>query len=142
MTLVAGCVFLFRSSLARVFTADPTVIGIAGNLMMCAVLLQLFDGTGIVFAGALRGAGDTRWIAGLTTVLLLCVFTPLSVGSVLFTGLESLGPWIAGTVNVCLFSAGVWWRFSSGAWKRIDIFSVQKEGASDDTHRLEQGGPN
>ena len=141
MALIAGCIFLFRSSLARVFTADPAVVGIASNLMMCAILLQLFDGTGIVFAGALRGAGDTRWIAGLTTVLILCVFTPLSVGSVLFTGLESLGPWIAGTVNVCLFSAGVWWRFSSGAWKRIDIFSVQKERTSDDTHRHGRGTP-
>ena len=127
MALMGTFFFLFRFSFVGFFSQDPTVIQIGGTLLMCAALLQLFDGMGITFSGALRGAGDTHWIAGLTVTLLVCVFTPLSLGSVLFTNLESLGPWIAGTVNVSLYGFGLWWRFSRGKWKEIDIFAKKQE---------------
>ena len=58
---------------------------------------------------------------------LVCVFTPLSLGSVLFTNLESLGPWLAGTINVSLFGFGLWWRFSRERWREIDIFATRRK---------------
>ena len=127
MALMGMCYFLFRFSFIGFFSQDPTVIQIGSTLLICAALLQVFDGMGITFAGALRGAGDTHWIAGLTVTLLLCVFTPLSLGSVLFTHLESLGPWMAGTINVSLFGFGLWWRFSRDIWQEIDIFAAQRK---------------
>ncbi len=127
MTLMGICYFLFRFSFVSFFSQDPTVIRVGSSLLICAALLQVFDGMGITFAGALRGAGDTHWIAGLTVTLLVCVFTPLSLGSVLFTNLESLGPWMAGTINVSLFGFGLWWRFSRDIWQEIDIFAAQRK---------------
>ena len=127
MALMGICFFLFRFSFVSFFSQDTTVIQIGGTLLVCAALLQLFDGLGITFSGALRGAGDTHWIAGLTVALLVCVFTPLSLGSVLFTDLESMGPWIAGTINVSLYGFGLWWRFSRGKWKEIDIFAQREK---------------
>lgn len=127
MALMGMCYFLFRSSFISFFSQDPTVIQVGSTLLICAALLQVFDGMGITFAGALRGAGDTHWIAGLTITLLLCVFTPLSLGSVLLTNLESLGPWMAGTINVSLFGFGLWWRFSRDRWQEIDIFATQRK---------------
>ena len=127
MALMGTCYFLFRFSLVGFFSQDPAVIQIGSRLLICAALLQVFDGMGITFAGALRGAGDTHWIAGLTTTLLVCVFTPLSLGSVLLTNLESLGPWMAGTINVSLFGFGLWWRFSRDIWQEIDIYAAQRK---------------
>ena len=127
MALMGVCYVLFRVSFLGFFSQDPTVIQIGSSLLICAALLQVFDSMGITFAGALRGAGDTHWIAGLTITLLVCVFTPLSLGSVLLTDLESRGPWLAGTVNVSLFGFGLWWRFSRGRWREIDIFAPRRK---------------
>ncbi len=127
MALMGMSYVLFRFSFLSFFSQDPTVIQVGSRLLICAALLQVFDSMGITFAGALRGAGDTRWIAGLTITLLVCVFTPLSLGSVLLTNLESLGPWLAGTINVSLFGFGLWWRFSRGRWREIDIFATRRK---------------
>jgi MATE family multidrug resistance protein len=131
MALMGMIYLLFRFSFVGFFSQDATVIQVGGTLLLCAALLQVFDGMGIVFAAALRGAGDTHWIAGLTITLLVCVFTPLSLGAVVFTNLESLGPWIAGTINVTFFGLGLWWRFSRGKWRDINIFATQKEQRGD-----------
>ena len=127
MALMGMCYVLFRFSFLSFFSQDPVVIQVGSTLLICAALLQVFDSMGITFAGALRGAGDTHWIAGLTMTLLVCVFTPLSLGSVLLTNLESLGPWLAGTINVSLFGFGLWWRFSRGRWREIDIFAPRRK---------------
>ncbi len=118
--------FIFRFSLIAVFSTEPLVIQLGANILLCAVAFQLFDGLGITFFGALRGAGDTHWPAGLTVFVLVAVFTPLSLGSVAYTNLESLGPWLAGTVNVILLGLGFWWRFAQGTWREIDIFAMQE----------------
>lgn len=114
----------FRIPLMAFFNTDPQVIQAGSNILLCAAAFQVFDGMGITFAGALRGAGDTHWIAGITITLLLCVFAPLSLGSVAFTNLQSLGPWLAGTVNVILLGLALWWRFTQGKWQEINIFAT------------------
>jgi Na+-driven multidrug efflux pump len=75
------------------------------------------------FAGALRGAGDTHWTAGLIVLLSFVLFAPLSVGAVLFTNLESLGPWLAGTIYSIILGSALWRRFALGKWRDIDIFA-------------------
>lgn len=113
----------FRVPFMAFFNSDPQVIQAGSNILLCAAAFQVFDGMGITFAGALRGAGDTHWIAGVTIILLFCVFAPLSLGSVAFTDLQSLGPWLAGTVNVILLGLALRWRFTRGKWQEINIFA-------------------
>jgi MATE family multidrug resistance protein len=127
MALMGIVYFLLRAPLMAFFTTDPAVIQIGGTILLCAAVFQIFDGMGITFAGALRGAGDTHWIAGITMLLLLGVFAPLSLGSVAWTNLESLGPWLAGTANVILLGLGLWWRFAQGKWQTINIFATKEE---------------
>jgi Na+-driven multidrug efflux pump len=108
------------------FSADPEVIRIGSAILLCAAAFQVFDGMGFTFAGALRGAGDTHWTAGITVALSLCVFAPLSLGSVAFTDLKSLGPWLAGTIQVIFLGLALWWRFARGKWQEIDIFATEE----------------
>ena len=126
--LVSVFFFFWRFSLIAVFSSEPLVIHLGANMLLCAVAFQLFDGLGMTFFGALRGAGDTHWPAGFTVVALVCVFAPLGLGCVAYTGLESLGPWLAGTVNVIVLGLGFWWRFRQGNWRRIDIFALPHTG--------------
>jgi MATE family multidrug resistance protein len=127
-TALMGVVyFIFRAPFIGFFDADPQVILVGSNILLCAAAFQIFDAMGFTFAGALRGAGDTHWTAGITVALALGVFAPLSLGSVAFTNLQSLGPWLAGTVNVVLLGLALWWRFARGKWQEIDIFAAGEE---------------
>ena len=126
MVLMAVLYWTYREPFIAFFNTDPVVIRAGSNILLCAALFQVFDGMGYTFAGALRGAGDTHWTAGLTVALLLGVFAPLSLGAVMFTDLQSLGPWLAGTVYVILLGLSLWWRFAQGKWREIDIFAAEE----------------
>ena len=68
-------------------------------------------------AGALRGAGDTKYVAKLTfyTVLLLRPILAIFAVKVLNWGLA--GAWIAITVDQLLRSVLILLRYQSGKWK-------------------------
>ncbi|MBX3270673.1 MAG: MATE family efflux transporter [Sandaracinaceae bacterium] len=85
--------------LARILTDEAGVIAAAAPLLAVAAAFQLSDGVQCVAAGALRGAGDTRWplVANLAGHYLVGV--PL--GALLAFGLE----WGA---------VGLWWGLSAG----------------------------
>ncbi len=127
MALMAVLYWTCRAPFIAFFNTDPVVIRAGSNILLCAAIFQVFDGMGYTFAGALRGAGDTHWTAGITVALLLTVFAPLSLGSVMFTDLQSLGPWLAGSVYVILLGLSLWWRFAQGKWREIDIFAAEEK---------------
>jgi MATE family multidrug resistance protein len=98
------------------------IVRIGGNIMICAAAFQLFDALGIVYIGALRGAGDTRWPMAVSIACSWAVFVGggLVVVNVL-PQLTSLGPWLAASGYIILLGALLAWRFESGAWRRIDL---------------------
>jgi MATE family multidrug resistance protein len=74
--------FLFAPMwLARLYTDDAAVLGIASVLIPLAGVFQVFDGIQVTSIGILRGLGDTRgpmiaglvgyWVLGLPVSLLL-----------------------------------------------------------------------
>jgi MATE family multidrug resistance protein len=126
---------VFRHELVRVFvTVSPgaassaqaaarhadAIVRIGGRIMICAAVFQLFDALGIVYVGALRGAGDTRWPMAFTAV---ASWTLIVGGGLLAIRvaprLESLGPWLAAGAYVVVLGVALAWRFESGAWRRI-----------------------
>ena len=131
MTVCGLIFFLFRHSLAGVFVgvdvppADAAeIVRIGGTLLICAAIFQTFDAFGIVFTGALRGAGDTVW-PGVMTIIYSWLFIVLG-GWLLVRfapGLESIGPWIAASFYIIMFGMTVWWRFASGRWRSIDLLN-------------------
>ena len=76
-----------------------------------------------MISGALRGAGDTRWMMMLMLVGSYCVSLPLAW---LFSGpvgLGAKGAWLGATIYIILLSVAFLWRFRSEAWRDINIFS-------------------
>ena len=98
------------------------IVRIGAQVMLCAALFQCFDAIAIVYAGSLRGAGDTLWPM-LVTMLLSWT---LNVGGgvaaiVLLPQLGSVGPWLAASFYVIVLGLAMAWRFESGAWRKIDL---------------------
>ncbi len=101
---------------------DMIVFG--GRIMICAAMFQLFDALGIVFSGALKGAGDTLWPMLATGSLVIVVMIGGGTAMVHYLPeLTSLGPYIAATAYIILLGIAVAWRFESGAWRKIDLLN-------------------
>lgn len=135
MTACGLLFFLLRYQLVEVFVgadvpADEAarIIAIGGNLMICAAIFQTADAFGIVYSGALRGAGDTVW-PGLITIVYSWLFIVLG-GWLLVRfapRLESIGPWIAASVYIILFGLTMWRRFVNGRWRSIRLVEQQAQ---------------
>lgn len=139
MTVCGLLMFVFREPLAAFFVSYDVppekaerIISIARNLMICAAVFQTFDAFGIIYSGALRGAGDTVW-PGIMTIVYSWLFIVLG-GWLLVQfapQLESIGPWIAASVYVILFGLTLWWRFSSGRWRSFKLLHTPAAEAAE-----------
>ena len=119
---------VFRSSLVGVFVShgDPDtvsqVVDIGSRLMICAAVFQVFDAVGIVYTGALRGAGDTL-VPGVATIVLSWTLI-VGLGAWLVSAradLASVGPWIGASAYIIVYGLWMGVRFERGAWRRIRL---------------------
>jgi MATE family multidrug resistance protein len=138
MTLCAAIFLVFRYQLVGLFLGgedvDPAQAGrilqIGAGLMICTAVFQTADAFGIIYTGALRGAGDTVW-PGVVTAIYAWVFI-IGLGWAFITiapQLESLGPWIASAIYVILYGATMWLRFRSGRWRSIRLLEPRIDDA-------------
>jgi len=97
---VTGAIFLsLPEPLARLYSRDLGVIGVAAMLIPIAGVFQIFDGIQVVASGVLRGLGDTR--APMVANLLGYWLVGIPVSMYLGFGLR-LGP------------PGLWWGLVLG----------------------------
>jgi MATE family multidrug resistance protein len=99
MSLSAAVFLAIPAALAALFTDDPQAVVAAVPLLQIAAVFQLSDGTQVVAAGALRGAGDTRGPLLANLVGHYAIGLPLILA--LGFGLD-------------LGASGVWWGLSAG----------------------------
>lgn len=113
--------YLAAEPLARLFTDDPDALRL-GTLWIRAIVLAM-PAIALHFgaAGALRGAGDTRWPLVVSFAGLWLVRIPLAwfVGVVL--GLGMIGVWAAYIVEYSLRAVVTVWRFAAGKWKTLQV---------------------
>jgi MATE family multidrug resistance protein len=111
---------------------SAAVISLGLVLLWPAAAYQVFDGMYCGSSFCLRGAGDTR-IPALTALLLSwCFFVPLAhtlvfapgegwIDGLPQFGLGAKGGWIALMVYCTLLGCSMFWRWRTGAWRRMHI---------------------
>ncbi|WP_255604257.1 MATE family efflux transporter [Oscillochloris sp. ZM17-4] len=104
--------FIFAESLVRIFSADPAMIATGAAAIRVVAFTQPFWAATFVYAGALRGTGDTRTPLVITAA---AIWSAVGLGVILMnTSFHSLaGIWAAFLV-VGPFETLVYWR----AWRR------------------------
>jgi MATE family multidrug resistance protein len=131
MGLAGLCFFIFRQQLMAFWSVDDKVIATGVKLLICAAIYQVFDAAAIIYSGALRGAGDTLWLA---LVAAFGSIVLLGGGGILIVRLApelgALGPWIATTTGVIAVGLANRWRFKSNHWMKINIFEEAQVGVS------------
>lgn len=114
---------IFGRTLVGWFSDDAEVLTIGAKVMICLAAFQLFDAMGITYGAALRGAGDTF----VPSVFFIISHWVIIVGggwwvAQTFPQWGSIGPWIAGATLIAVTSIFLWFRWTSGAWRKIDLF--------------------
>ena len=116
--------FVFRKQLISFFRNDPEVVAIGSRVLIVAAVFQIFDAISIVTSGALKGAGDTRWVAMFTVSYAWLVFLPMSYLMAFKLEFGAVGAWTGVAVYIFCLSMTLLWRFHSERWRRIDIFGT------------------
>lgn len=115
---LCGCVFaLFGRDIAGAFSNDPSVVAIAGRLLLLAAVFQMLDAAYMVLRGALRGAKDVRWVAVVGTSV---AWLSIPGSALLFGrlgGLGALGGWIGFILETSLGATLLLRRWRKGAWR-------------------------
>jgi MATE family multidrug resistance protein len=99
---------------------DLTVV-----LLRFVALYSIFDVLNIVFAAALKGAGDTRFVMYMIAALSTGILTVPTYVAVEILGAGVLTAWAIGTIYVSVLGLAFYLRFRSGAWKSIRVIEAQ-----------------
>ncbi len=129
-----GLIFvLLPGPLLDLFETTPGVAPLPGDpafaeirhagviLLRYVALYSLIDGISIVYFGALKGAGDTRFVmltmlAASLGVLILPTWLLVTTGT---GGLH--GPWLCLTAYIAALALSFALRFRSGHWRKIAV---------------------
>ncbi|MCK9275513.1 MAG: MATE family efflux transporter [Syntrophales bacterium] len=107
------------------YNADPVTFGqirtLSVILLKFVAVYSLFDTMGIIFASAIKGAGDTRFVM---MMMLVFSFVLLIIPSYLAISVFSAGIYIAwtfATAYVSLLGLAFYFRFIGGKWKMMRV---------------------
>lgn len=114
-------VAIFSGFIYRLYTTDQEIISVGSGLLLIFVFAMPGNVITMVIAGALRGAGDTKYCA-ITTFIGIWAFR-LAFGYLLgvWLHLGIYGIWIGMTLDLTIRAILYLVRFKKGLWKNIQI---------------------
>ncbi|KUO50330.1 MAG: hypothetical protein APF76_11515 [Desulfitibacter sp. BRH_c19] len=121
MTTAAFIFFFLSEPVVRIFTTDENIIPIAASVVQIAAFAQTAVATEMTMAGALRGAGDTRFplylsLLGNWFIRLPLFYVALRIFNM---GLEAV--WWITAFQWLLIATIALWRFNQAKWKKIEV---------------------
>ena len=128
MGLIALTFLLFPAPYFALFTGEAAgmvplgeVLGKGRWLLAMMAGWGLLDAVNLVLGGALRGAGDTRFVLAATSLATWGVWIPGELALVLWLDAGLMATWLWMTVFVFLLAGVLGWRFRRGKWKAIEM---------------------
>ncbi len=114
---------LFRSKDAAYSAAELLVVG--RTMLLLMTFWGLLDTVSIVLSGALKGAGDTRFVMVYMIVGSWGILVPGTL-ILLYLGSGILGLWVWLAVYVCVLAIGFWWRWKQGHWQHVRVIELRE----------------
>lgn len=93
-------------------------------LLVLMAAWGLMDAVSVILAGALKGAGDTRFVLWFSSLLSWGVMVPGVLVIVMKLGGGLLHMWIWALFYVALLAAGYLMRFRGGRWRSIEVIEA------------------
>lgn len=120
-SMVALLFLTLPETLLGLFAEDAAVLSMARPLLGLGAFFQVVDALGIVAAGSLHGAGDTRWPLLLQASLAWFVRLPAVYFGAFVLGQGVLGAWTGELAYVMLLGGALMRRFRTGQWQTVNI---------------------
>ena len=116
LSITGTLIYFFAPVLVRLFTPDAAAIAIAVDCLHKVAFIQPIQVAGWIIAGALRGAGDTRWPFYITAT---CNWLIRALGAYVCIRVLHLGlpqAVLCACVDSCVSAFLLWLRYHSGRW--------------------------
>ncbi|MEX1254863.1 MAG: MATE family efflux transporter [Dehalococcoidia bacterium] len=117
MIAMGGLLALFAPQFVSIFVDDPEVVEVGTQLLRIFAIAFPFMGLHASLGGALRGAGDVRYVLGVLTVTAWLVRIPVAVFLGVVLGFGAPGAWVGATSENIVRGTLIWRRFRQGRWK-------------------------
>jgi putative MATE family efflux protein len=108
-------------SILLVFTPEESIIETAVMPLRVLGLVQFFDAVGMVYHGALRGAGDNTFPAVADLMLMWLFFLPATYVTAIRFDWGILGGWVALGIYIAGYAVVAYLRFKNGPWKKVIV---------------------
>ncbi len=128
MGLLGIVFFCFPQTIARIFTNDPELIALAGNLVRIAAFEQLTIAIGMTLAGILKGAGDTRTPLYITTLAIWVFRIPAMYLLIRVLGFSIAWIWVVFVFDWLLRSLAFIIVYRRKGWMYRALGRVTSEG--------------
>jgi len=119
--ILASIIVLLRVPFVSLFTNDAVVLAMAAQLMFMVAAFQPVQMSSVVISGALRGAGDTRYVAAIMLMCVTLLRPTLTFLSINFLGLGLMGAWGSSIIDMSIRLTCVYKRFRGGKWANIKV---------------------
>ena len=116
LSITGTLIYFFAPVLVRLFTPDAAAIAIAVDCLHKVAFIQPIQVAGWIIAGALRGAGDTRWPFYITAT---CNWLIRALGAYVCIRVLHLGlpqAVLCACVDSCVSAFVLWLRYRSNRW--------------------------
>jgi putative MATE family efflux protein len=118
MMFVMGALLeAFAPQFVSLFVNDPDVVRTGTRLLRVFAIAFPFMGLHASLGGALRGAGDVRYILGVLTFTAWFIRIPTAVLFGVAIGFGAPGAWVGATLENMVRGLLVFRRFQQGKWK-------------------------
>jgi putative MATE family efflux protein len=121
MGIVGLAFLLFPAQIVAFFTDEPQVIALGTMPLRMVGLIQPLLAATMIFAGGLRGAGDTRFPMMINGGAIWLIRLPLAYLLALVLGWGLPGAWAALALDMSLRGVLNFLRFRGGRWKTIKV---------------------
>lgn len=112
---------IFAVPIAHAYTNDPEVYKLAAHLISVSAYLQIFDGLLNVYAGCMRGLGETTFLLRVSVICSWALFVPLAYLFLFVFDWGSMGAWLALYLYLTVFGVSVLIRFYRTDWSLIRV---------------------
>lgn len=114
---------IFKPANASFNTVDLVALG--RTMLLLMAIWGLLDTVSIVLGGALKGAGDVRFVMAYMIISGWFIMVPGCL-ILLWLGYSIIALWIWLAIYVFILAIGLGWRWHSGAWQKIDLIERKK----------------
>lgn len=105
--------------------ADPDIFApikkISIVLLRFIAIYSLFDSLSVIFSHAIKGAGDTKYVMIMSTVLSFVVLVIPTYVAVIVLKVNIYSAWIICTAFICIMGLAFLARFLTGKWKKMSV---------------------